>query len=181
MYACRYVSRSISQLAALLCCLVTHLCWANELTPRLGRVIPADQAAAMIQPVFADGRGLPTGSGTAPVGARIYQLQCEGCHGKAGRGGSAMELLGDRSLLATEYPDKGINVYWPYAPALFSYIQRAMPPQAPFTLSDDDTYAVIAYLFLEGNLISENQIVDKLLLSTIELPNRSGFDSQVPH
>jgi len=153
---------------------------AQETTPALGKRIESTELLQPVQ-IFADGRGLPEGSGNAVDGAEIYRAQCQNCHGSEGRGGSALELLGDRSLLASEYPDKGINVYWPYAPPLFAYIQQAMPPDRPFSLDANDTYSVLAYLLEQGDLIEQGQSVDANVLSNLKMPNRDGFNSLVPH
>jgi len=163
------------------CFFASQLCLAQELTPSLGEEIPAKEIARLPKQIFANGAGLPTGSGVAADGLLIYESQCQSCHGQQGRGGSALELIGDRSLLATEYPDKGINVYWPYAPPLFAYIQRAMPPDKPYSLDNDSTYAVIAYLLYLGALIDASETVDATTLAELQLPNRDGFNSLVPH
>ena len=86
-----------------------------------------------------------------------------------------MELVGDRSLLATEYPDRGIAVYWPYAPTLFEYIKRAMPPDKPYSLSDDEVYAVTAYLLSIDGIIDEDAVMNADTLPEVEMPNRDGF------
>ena len=88
-----------------------------------------------------------------------------------------MELVGDRSLLATEYPDRGIAVYWPYAPTLFEYIKRAMPPDKPYSLSDDEVYSVIARLLELNKLIDSGQRVDAAVLSSMQMPNKDNFRS----
>jgi hypothetical protein len=149
---------------------------ANSL-PGLGRVPDDAELATLTKHVFADGRGLPQGSGDSVQGERIYASLCAGCHGSAGQGGSAMELVGDRSLLKTEYPDRGIAVYWPYAPTLFEYIKRAMPPDKPYSLSDDELYSVIARLLELNNLIDFGQRVDAAVLSSLPMPNKDNFRS----
>ena len=149
---------------------------ANPL-PGLGRMPQASELAAMTTHVFADGSGLPQGSGDAEQGSVIYASRCAGCHGNEGQGGSAMELVGDRSLLATEFPDRGIAVYWPYAPTLFEYIKRAMPPDKPYSLSNDELYSVIARLLELNNLIDSGQRVDAAVLSSMQMPNKDNFRS----
>ena len=146
---------------------------------KLGRTPSKDYLGAQPAFAFADGRGLPAGSGTAPEGEALYQSECASCHGSQGQGGAALELVGDRTLLATEYPDKGISVYWPYAPPLFDYIQRAMPPNKPYSLTNDQTYAVIAHILFISGLITEQQRVDRALLSALVMPNSQGFNSLV--
>lgn len=148
-----------------------------EASPQLGRQLSPDEVAGLATHIFADGEGLPAGQGNSVQGKLIYTERCAGCHGDHGQGGSAMELLGDRSLLTTEYPDRGIAVYWPYAPGLFEYIKRAMPPAQPYSLSDDELYSVIAWLLEINGLIEAGQRVDAALLSGLIMPNRNGFRS----
>lgn len=149
---------------------------ANSL-PGLGRMPDDAELATLTKHVFADGRGLPQGSGDSEQGEGIYASLCAGCHGSEGQGGSAMELVGDRSLLKTEYPDRGIAVYWPYAPTLFEYIKRSMPPDKPYSLSDDELYSVIARLLELNNLIDSGQRVDAAVLSSLQMPNKDNFRS----
>lgn len=93
----------------------------------------------------------------------------------AGQGAKALELVGDRSLLATAYPDRGIAVYWPHAPTLFEYIDRSMPPEAPGEFSENELYALIAYVLHLNELIDENFVLTRYSLSDVEMPNREGF------
>lgn len=150
---------------------------ATEKSPGLGRVLNDTDLTEMPQHVYSDGNGLPQGSGDTEQGKEIYASLCATCHGSEGQGGSAMELVGDRSLLASEYPDRGIAVYWPYAPTLFEYIQRAMPPDKPYSLSTNETYSVIARLLELNGLIDSGQRIDAKLLSTLQMPNRDNFRS----
>jgi len=156
------------------------LALAGEKPPGFGR--PASDAELAAQPphVFADGTGLPPGSGDALRGKPLYESLCADCHGAEGRGGSAMELVGDRALLATAFPDRGIAVYWPYAPTLFEYIKRSMPPEKPYSLGDDEVYSVIARLLELNGLIETGTRVDAALLSSIAMPNRDNFHSAYP-
>jgi len=141
----------------------------------LGRPLSENEVKLKSQHVFADGTGLPVGSGDSVEGGLLFREHCAECHGTQGQGGSAIELVGDRSLLATEFPDRGIAVYWPWAPTLFEYVRRSMPPAAPYSLSIDETYAVVAKLLELNGLIDQSQRVDSAFLANIELPNRNGF------
>lgn len=147
----------------------------------LGRELTSVELKLLAKQVFADGSGLPEGQGTASDGINIYAKACAMCHGGRGEGGRAVELVGDRELLATEYPDRGIAVYWPYAPTLFSYIQRSMPPAQPYSLSNDDVYSVIAALLVMNGLIDAETSLDAGSLSALEMPNRNGFTSLHEH
>lgn len=148
---------------------------ADNATPNLGRAMTTSELVNQPSHVFADGRGLPQGSGDGLKGKAIYADRCASCHGDAGQGATAMELVGDRSLLASNYPDKGIAVYWPYAPTLFEYIKRAMPPDKPYSLDTDELYSLIAWLLEMNTLIEPGQRIDAAFLSALAMPNRAGF------
>ena len=176
-----YFSRGTLLARVSVCLLVTlflnQSAVAADSLPGLGQMLDETELANLTKHVFADGSGLPQGSGDTEQGGVIYASLCADCHGSEGQGGSAMELFGDRSLLATEYPDRGIAVYWPYAPTLFEYIKRAMPPDKPYSLSDDELYSVIARLLELNNLIDSGQRVDAAALSSMQMPNRDSFRS----
>jgi len=127
-----------------------------------------------------DGRGLPKGRGTAADGAKIYAENCAACHGeklegipKKGVGGD--KLIGGRGTLASEAPVKTIESYWPYATTVFDFVKRAMPFQAPGSLSNDQIYAVVAYILAEANIIKKTDALDETSLARVQMPNRSGF------
>lgn len=143
--------------------------------PRFGEPLSAQAIADLPRHVFADGEGLPEGQGTTEQGAVLYAQQCAGCHGSVGQGGKAVELVGDRSLLATEYPDKGIGVYWPHASTLFEYIYRSMPPDNPASLNVEQMYSLIAHLLVLNELLPEGATLDADSLSAIHMPNEAGF------
>lgn len=147
-------------------------------TSMFGRALSAEEINALDTHIFPEGEQLPDGEGTFAAGKSIYQEQCASCHGGMGEGAVAVELVGDRSLLTTAYPDKGIGVYWPYAPTLFQYIQRAMPPENPGLLTDTELYSLIFYLLYLNNLLPEGGRLDRQTLANIKLPNRDGFVDQ---
>lgn len=125
--------------------------------------------------VRPDGKGLPEGSGTAVHGKLVYEQHCAACHGVNGEGGIEYRLVGGQGTLASAKPIKTVGSYWPYATTLFDYIRRAMPYQAPGSLSVDDTYAVSAYILSLNGLLPQNGRLDKERLPKIEMPNRDGF------
>lgn len=126
-----------------------------------------------------DGRGLPEGSGSVMDGAKIYATQCLACHGVNLEGGIGDPLIGGRGTLVnndpTKPPLKTVESYWPYATTLFDYVKRTMPFTAPGSLTDDEVYAVSAYILSRANIIEEDVILDKETLEKIEMPNKDGF------
>ena len=169
-------------LIATCCSLACSLATASEfpddthaISPELGVELSDIEVDRFAKHIFSDGSGLPEGSGTAARGTLLYRDHCASCHGSVGQGGKALELVGDASLLATDYPDKGIAVYWPYAPTLFEYVDRSMPPATPGMFSVDELYSLIAYLLELNELIEPGAVVDPQLLADIEMPNKDGF------
>ena len=64
---------------------------------------------------------------------------------------------------------------WPYAPTLYEYVYRAMPPDQPASLTPDEVYAVLAHLLALNHLHDSDVALDAGTLSRIEMPNRHGF------
>lgn len=120
-------------------------------------------------------RGLPLGSGSVGEGKLIYAAKCAVCHGSRGQGRTAPELVGGIGTLASAMPEKTVGSYLPYATTLFDYTKRAMPPSAPFSLTDDEVYALVGFVLHLNGLVGERAVLDKDSLTAIEMPNRHGF------
>lgn len=148
--------------------------------PGLGREAGPDEIAAWDITVTPDGKGLPPGSGTALEGETVYRAKCAGCHGEKGAGGQADRLVGGIGTLASKKPVKTVGSYWPYAPTLFDYIRRAMPYNAPKSLSDDEIYALSAYILFQNGIIDQGARMDAKTLPQVQMPNRDGFVKQWP-
>ena len=143
--------------------------------PDLGRPAPPAAVARWNMEVAPDGTGLPAGQGTARQGEKIYTSKCLSCHGKYGLGDSGDQLAGAQKGLTSDYPEKTIGNYWPYATTLFDFIRRSMPMTAPQSLSDDEVYAVTAYLLYLNNIVGEDVVLNAKTLPAIKMPNRNGF------
>jgi S-disulfanyl-L-cysteine oxidoreductase SoxD len=149
--------------------------------PKLGQPITEADIAAWDLNIMPDGAGLPPGSGTAAQGARIYAEKCAMCHGENGKGGPNVALAGGDPLTGgTRDVVKTVKNYFPYATIVFDFTRRAMPWQAPKTLSDDEVYAVTAYVLRINDLIGENDVMDPTTLPKVVMPNRGGFISSYP-
>lgn len=149
---------------------------AADAGPKLGQ--KADEIASQPQwhlTITPDGKNLPAGSGSAQQGEHIFAAQCAACHGPSGIGGSAMALTGDVGSLTDEYPEKTVNSYWSHATTLFDYIRRAMPPQAPYSLTADEVYALTAYILSQDAIIDPNLALTQDNLPLVTMPNRDGF------
>ena len=125
--------------------------------------------------VRPDGRGLPDGSGTVEAGKSIFADNCAGCHGDGGQGGIRDRLVGGQGTLASDHPIKTVGSFWPYATTLYDYIHRAMPYQAPGSLSNDDYYSLTAYILNLNGIVPSDAKLDKDSLPKIKMPNRDGF------
>ena len=143
--------------------------------PAFGRPATAQEVAAWDISIPPSGVGLPAGSGTAKRGEAVYVAQCQACHGPKGVGKPADVLVGGVGSLATEKPVRTVGSYWPYATTLFDYTRRAMPATKPFSLSNDEVYAVTAYLLYLNGIIGENLEMNAQTLPQVKMPNRDGF------
>jgi cytochrome c len=141
----------------------------------LGRAVKAEEIAAWEITITPDGKGLPAGGGTAAAGEAVYAAKCAGCHGVKGQGGAADRLVGGIGTLATPKPVKTVGSYWPFATTLFDYIRRAMPYNAPQSLSNDEVYALSAYLLFLNGIIGPEVHIDAKTLPQVKMPNRDGF------
>jgi mono/diheme cytochrome c family protein len=141
----------------------------------IGRTATTDEIAGWNIDVGRDGSGLPAGSGSVSHGHDIFVQQCAGCHGDKGEGIVGDRLVGGHGTLATPKPVRTVGSYWPYAPTLFDYIRRAMPQNAPQSLSNDEVYAVSAYILSLNGIVSADATLDAKGLAAIKMPNRDGF------
>ena len=105
-----------------------------------GRRATPDEIKLWDIDVRPDGKGLPEGGGSVEHGRSVFEENCSGCHGDKGEGGIKDRLVGGQGTLASAMPVKTVGSFWPYATTLFDYIHRAMPYQAPGSLSVNDTY-----------------------------------------
>jgi mono/diheme cytochrome c family protein len=138
-------------------------------------------ASAQIAPWNIDvngltGAGLPPGHGSVSDGAKIWEGKCASCHGEFGEGAGRFPVLaGGAGSLKEEVPQKTVGSFWPYAPTLFDYIKRAMPFPAPESLSNDEVYALTAYILNLNDIVPKTATMDATSLGAIKMPNRNGF------
>src|SRR5262252_6802686 len=150
-------------------------------SPGLGTKITEADIAPWDISILPDGTGLPAGSGTAAKGAPIFAAKCAMCHGEGAKGTpAAAALVGGPPLTNGIETTKTIANFWGYSTTLFDFIRRAMPFQAPRSLSNDEVYALVAYLLAINKLIPEGEVVNAKTLPQVKMPNRDGFIIRFP-
>jgi len=137
-----------------------------------GRAATTAEIAAWDTDVNGDGQGLPAGRGTADQARQLYASRCAACHGPKGEGGSGPQLV---RPVAFDRPRRTIASHWPYAPPIFDYIRRTMPPDAPWTLTDDQTYSLIALLLVDSGVVPAEFVADASTLARVRMPSRDRF------
>jgi S-disulfanyl-L-cysteine oxidoreductase SoxD len=142
---------------------------------------PAEIAGWNIDVRGKDGEGLPPGQGTVSHGADVFAQACAACHGTFGEGeGRFPKLMGGEGTLTADRPEPSVGSYWPYAPTLWDYINRAMPFIAPHSLSADDVYALTAYILNFNNIVPSGFVANRDTLPKVKMPNRDNFTWKDP-
>ena len=145
-------------------------------SPNLGRAATPEEIAPWDISIGPDGIGLPPGSGTPKQGEAIYAARCVACHGEKGAGKPNDQLVGGQGSLPGERPAiKTVGSFWPYATTVFDYVRRAMPYDESKSLSNDEVYAVVAYILNLNGIIADNDTMDQQTLRKVKMPNRDGF------
>lgn len=148
--------------------------------PDLGTAVSAEELAAWDISIAPDGTGLPNGSGTAGAGAAVYEAKCLACHGAQGVDGLNDRLAGGHGSLTSAAPIRTVGSYWPYATTLFDYVRRAMPYAQPQSLTDDEVYALTAYLLHLNGIIGAEEEMNAETLPRVVMPNRDNFTFAYP-
>ncbi|MCY0095618.1 c-type cytochrome [Hoeflea ulvae] len=143
----------------------------------LGRVAAPDEVAAWDIDIRPDGTGLPEGKGTVAQGEPIYSDNCAVCHGDFGEGAGRWPVLaGGQDTLLKDRPVKTIGSYWPYLSTVFDYVRRAMPFGDARSLSDDDVYALTAYLMYLNDIVEDEEFeLSGENFTEMRLPNEANF------
>ena len=174
------VRASLVVLASVLC--LANAAVAQEDGRLFGFGTPVGEAeiARVDIDVMPDGRGAPAGQGNYQQGKEVYAVNCAACHGPELQGvkeAGGAPLIGGRGSLDSDSPKKTVESYWPYASTLFDYTKRAMPFDAPGSLTDADVYAVVAFILAEANIVDRSAMMNAEALALVEMPNRNGFIS----
>lgn len=137
----------------------------------LGR--PLTEAEQHDRIVGPEGADLPPGSGTAAEGEMVFARRgCANCHGPTGLEGPSIALVGgDITTRSNYFPIR----HWPFAPSIWDYIRRVMPYDRPGILSDDETYAVTAWLLYRNGIIQQEEVMTAETLAEVRMPGRDDY------
>jgi len=142
----------------------------------LGRTALPEEIAAWDVDVLPDGRGLPEGSGDVLTGEEVFGEKCASCHGDFAEGRDNWPVLaGGFDTLADENPVKTVGSYWPYLSTVWDYVHRSMPFGNAGTLSDDEVYAITAYILFSNDLVDDDFTLSQETFADVTLGNADGF------
>ncbi|HEX9072888.1 MAG TPA: c-type cytochrome [Pseudolabrys sp.] len=148
-------------------------------TPRnygIGRVATPEQIAGWDIDIRPDGQGAPSGRGSVKDGEKVYMDKCAACHGEFGESaGRWPQLAQGKDTLASHDPVKTVGSYFPYLSSVFDYIRRAMPFGDSESLTNDELYAVTAYVLNLNDIVDDKFVLSKETWGKVKMPNQGGF------
>ena len=163
-----------------------------------GRAATANEIKAWDVDALPDGSGLPEGEGSVELGDELFEAQCAVCHGDFGGGGQGYPQLAggnqekdENGIVKTlknqridgkvDAPKRTVGTYWPVATTLFTYIRDSMPYAHPKSLSNDEVYAITAYILaqneieIDGEEMDDEYVLNAEKLAKVVLANKNGF------
>ena len=160
--------------------------------PGIGRAATPAEVAAWDIDVRPDFKGLPNGSGSVKKGEVVWEAQCASCHGSFGEsnevftpiaGGTTKDDIKTGRVAAlndNKQPQRTTLMKVSTISTLWDYIHRAMPWNAPRSLSYDDTYALVAYILYLGDIVPDSYVLSNANIRQAQamLPNRNGMTQQ---
>jgi cytochrome c551/c552/cytochrome c553 len=161
---------------------------AQSQFPGVGRPATPAEIKAWDIDVRPDFRGLPPGSGSVERGQKVWDDKCASCHGTFGEsnevftpivgGTTAADIKAGRvQSLVTGDVARSTLMKLPTLSTLWDYINRAMPWNAPKTLSTEEVYAVVAYILNLGDIVPNDFVLSDKNIAEVQqrLPNRNGM------
>jgi S-disulfanyl-L-cysteine oxidoreductase SoxD len=149
---------------------------AAERTLGLGRAATSAEIAGWDIDVRPDGQGFPPGKGSVKEGEEVYMARCTACHGEFGESvGRWPQVAGGTGSLASDDPIRTVGSYFPYLSSVFDYVRHAMPFGDSQSLSNDELYAVVAYLLFLNDIVDDKFVLSKETFAQVKMPNQAGF------
>lgn len=154
----------------------------------IGRTATPAEIKAWDIDVRPDFKGLPPGAGSVAKGQQIWEAQCESCHGAFGEsnevftpmtgGTTHNDQLAGRvaTLTRADFPQRTTLMKLSQLSTLWDYINRAMPWNAPKSLTTNEVYAVTAYILNLGDIVAADFVLSDKNIREVQatLPNRNG-------
>ena len=168
-------------LSLLACAIILAAPAAGQAQQRfnVGKPLSQDEIKSFDMMLGPEGKELPPGHGSAKEGADVFAKRCAVCHGQNGKGGVVRRLVigtpGHPHTGNFNEADKDGVSYYPYPTIAWDYINRAMPASKPGSLTPDEVYAVVAFLYYQNGIIQETDVMDAKSLPKVQMPNRDGF------
>jgi cytochrome c len=170
------MSRSVSLALLVILSAAPALAQTKPRHYSIGQLVTAEQIAGWDIDVRPDGQGAPPGKGSVKDGEKIYLERCAACHGEFGESaGRWPQLAQGKGTLASHDPVKTVGSYYPYLSSVFDYIRRAMPFGDAQSLTNDELYAVTAYVLSLNDIVDDNFVLSKETWNKVKMPNEGGF------
>lgn len=173
------MSRSVSLVIAALLLASPALAQDKKQAPRnygIGQPATPEQIAGWDIDVRPDGQGAPPGKGSVKDGEKVYLEKCAACHGEFGESaGRWPQLAQGKGTLASHDPVKTVGSYFPYLSSVFDYVRRAMPFGDPQSLTNDELYAVVAFVLNLNDIVDDKFVLSKETWAQVKMPNENGF------
>jgi S-disulfanyl-L-cysteine oxidoreductase SoxD len=142
----------------------------------IGHLATAEQIAGWNIDIRPDGQGAPPGRGSVKDGEKVYLDKCAACHGEFGESaGRWPQLAQGKGTLASHDPVKTVGSYFPYVSSVFDYVRRAMPFGDSQSLTNDELYAVVAYVLNLNDVVDDKFVLSRETWASVKMPNQSGF------
>src|SRR5882672_7647192 len=155
---------------------VTGTAFAGERKLGLGRAATPAEIAGWDIDVRPDGQGLPPGKGSVKAGEAVYMAKCAACHGEFGESaGRWPQVAGGQGSLKSDDPVKTIGSYFAHLSTVIDYVRHAMPFGDAQSLSNDELYAVVAYLLFLNDIVDDKFVLSKENFTSVKMPNAGGF------
>lgn len=170
-----FSSKLMRSSALMLTLSLGFLAYSQEQTPGLGTPVSESALSDFDLIASPDGSGYPDGAGSVLEGKGLFERRCVACHGMNGEGTGGNTRLVGGDMRSSDAPIRTVGSYWPHASTLFDFIRRAMPADAPKSLSSNEVYQATAYILYMNGIIEEDITLSAAVLKEIEMPNAEGF------
>jgi len=142
----------------------------------IGRIATPAEIAGWDIDVRPDGQGLPPGKGSVKDGEAVYMGKCAACHGEFGESaGRWPQVAGGQGSLKSDDPVKTVGSYFAQLSTVIDYVRHAMPFGDAQSLTNDELYAVVAYMLFLNDIVDEKFVLSRETFSQVKMPNAGGF------